>query len=181
MNTKKFAQAVLLSMLLVSALLLGGCSQPEIGDHEIMEEHEITVDYLSGEYAQQLLRDGGEEILGTIEIKKEANDKYELTVHSMVIVESSITDEGYYIADKNLAKTVPLDADARVTYIKSDKEGPEVIPLADFINLVGRDTEASRREKEGAPDSDTAVQKLYDVYIIGDHALMLLARELPGA
>ena len=90
MNTKKFAQAVLLSMLLVSALLLGGCSQPEIGDHDIMEEPEITVDYLSGEYAQQLLRDGGEEILGTIE-------------------------------------------------------------------------------------------KLYDVYIIGDHALMLLARELPGA
>ena len=95
----------------------------------------------------------------------------------MVIVESSITDEGYYVADKNLSETVPLDSEARVTYIRDKKKGPQVMDLDKFIARVQKDT-ASR---ESSSDSDSEEEKLYDVYIIGGSALMILARELPDA
>lgn len=172
MKKKRFAGPLILSIVLVLALLLPGCGE-KAGDYD-MEEPELTVEYLSGEYAEQLLRDGGEETLGTISIDEdeEREGRYNLTVNSMVIVESSITDEGYYIADKNVSTTVPLDSEARVTYIKNEKDGPQILELNEFIQLVREDQQtAASSEKE----------KLYDVYIIGGNALMLLARELPDA
>lgn len=172
MKKKRFAGPLILSIILVLAALLPGCGQ-KTDDYDIMEEMEepeLTVEYLSGEYAQQLLRDGGEERLGTISIDQDENGKYSLTVNSMVIVESSITDEGYYIADKNISETFPLDQEARVTYIKKKSEGPQVTELDEFISLVQEDAQAASGSEE---------EKLYDVYIIGGSALMLLARELP--
>lgn len=147
-----------------------------------MEEPEITLEYLSGEYADQILRDGGEDTLGTIEITSKGKDDsvksegaLSLTIHSMVIVESSITDEGYYIADKNLSSTVPLSPDAYVTYIKSREKGPEVIPFKEFIHLVQKDAE---KQKDNGLEPGN--EKLYQVYIIGDTAVMILAKELPN-
>ena len=92
----------------------------------------------------------------------------------MVIVESSYDKDGYYVADKNLSTTVPLDSEARVTYIKDKKKGPEVMELGAFIEKVQKDAKS-----EDFSDPDT--EKLYDVYIIGGNALMLLAKEMPDA
>ncbi len=175
MKKKRFAQVLVLLLAFLLTVFLPGCGQ-DAGDYDVMEEPEITVEYLSGEYADQILRDGGEQVLGTIEIQKESEDEYALTVHSMVIVESSITGDGYYIADKNLSNTVPLDSEARVTYIKSKKKGPQVMDLAEFIKLVQQDAAAGNGDA-----SDSGNEKLYDVYIIGGNALMILAKELPDA
>ena len=180
MKKKRFTWIFVLIMALVLAFALAGCGQ-DSGEDELMdelEEPEITVKYLSGEYADQILRDGGEKVLGTISFESTGEGKYDLTVNSMVIVESSITDEGYYIADKNLSTTVPLDSDARVTYIKKKEKGPEVRTLDKFIDRVQKDAAAQAE----SPDSDLTDEdaKLYDVYIIGEKALMILARELPG-
>ena len=178
MKKRQFTLLMVL-VLLFCVLPLSGCGQ-ESGDEELMDElaePKITVKYLSGEYADQILKDGGEKVLGTISIEDDGNGDYDLTVNSMVIVESSITDEGYYIADKNLSETVPLDSEARVTYIRDKKKGPQVMDLDKFIARVQKDT-ASR---ESSSDSDSEEEKLYDVYIIGGSALMILARELPDA
>ena len=178
MKKRQFTLLMVL-VLLFCSLTLSSCGQNS-GDEELMDElaePEITVKYLSGEYADQILKDGGEKVLGTISIDEAGNGDYDLTVNSMVIVESSITDEGYYVADKNLSETDPLDSEARVTYIRDKKKGPQVMDLDKFIARVQKDT-ASR---ESSSDSDSEEEKLYDVYIIGGSALMILARELPDA
>lgn len=169
MKQKKFAW-VLVMVLVLSVSLLAGCGQEEHGD--ILEEPEITVDYLSGEYADQLLRDGGEKQLAAIRINEERDGRYSLTMESMVIVESSYAEDGYYVADKNLSSTVSLDSEARVTYISKKKSGPKVIALEDFIKKAIKDAPS---EKFSDPDKE----KLYDVYTIDGTALMLLAKEMP--
>lgn len=179
MKKERFTWVFVLFMVLILALALPGCGQNS-NEKELMdelEEPEITVKYLSGEYADQILRDGGEKVLGTISLENIGEEKYELTVNSMVIVESSITDEGYYIADKNLSSTVPLDSEACVTYIQDKEKGPQVMKLDKFINRVQNDTAAQAESSDSdLTDENT---KLYDVYIIGGKALMILAKELP--
>lgn len=171
MKIKKFAGLFALSAALVLTVSLAGCTSGG-ANRDIMEEPEITVEYLSGEYADQIIRDGGEDTLGTISIEQGEEGTYHLTVNSMVIVESSITDEGYYIADKNISTTVPLASDARVTYIKDKKSGPQVVELDKFIEMVQKDSQTEPEPGE---------EHLYEVYIIGGDALMILAKELPGA
>lgn len=171
MKGKNFIWLIVLTMVLSFAIFLSGCGG-QSGDHDNLEEPEISVEYLSGEFAQQLLRDGGEEMLGTVDITKEKDGTYFLTIRSMAIVENSAYDGGYYIADKNLTKEVPLDSEARATYIKSKKSGPQVMKLDQFIKAVQDDNRSS--------DSKNSDEKLYKVYIIGGNALMLLAEELPG-
>lgn len=168
MKKKYLAKILELSLAAALAITLSGCSK----DRDIMEEPDITVEYLSGEYAEQILRDGGEEMLGTISIDKNGDNTYSLTVNSMLVVESDITDEGYYVADKNISTTVPLDSDARVTYIRDEESGPEVIELEEFIELTQNDTSDPLEEGN---------EKLYEVYTVGDNALMVLAKELPDA
>lgn len=181
MKKKRFTWLFVLFVALILAVPLTGCGQ-EGNEEKLMdelEEPEITVKYLSGEYADQILRDGGEKILGTISLENTGEEKYELTVNSMVIVESSITDEGYYIADKNLSTTVPLDSEARVTYIKDKEKGPEVMKLNRFIDRVQNDTAAQAESSDS--DLTDENMKLYDVYIIGGNVLMILAQELPNS
>lgn len=174
MKRNSFAPALILAMIFAFCLFLTGCEE-DPGEHDNLEEPEITVEYLSGEYAEQLLRDGGESTLGTIEIEKDPDGACSLTVHSMVIVESSISDDGYYVADKNISNTVPLSSQAMATYIKSPDGAPEVMDLETFISKVQKDGEkAASKNKDSEPP-----EKLYNVYIIGGSALLLLAKELP--
>lgn len=164
MKKRILTGVTILSLAVFLTVTMSGCIKTN-GD---MEEPDITVEYLSGEYADQLIRDGGECTLGTISITKDG-DIYTATVNSMVIVESSLSDEGYYVADKNISSTVSLDPEARVTYIRDKENGPEIISLDEFIRLTFDDTEPLEEGNE----------KLYDVYTVGDDVMMILAKELP--
>ena len=55
-----------LIFILTSSLLLS-CSSNQSGS--TIDEPEITISYLKGEYSEQLLRDGAEHVFGTIDIK----------------------------------------------------------------------------------------------------------------
>lgn len=173
MKQTRFTTISILSMVFILALFLSGCHDQD-KDNDVLDEPEITVEYLSGEYAEQILRDGGEETLGMIALEKAPDGNFSITVNSMVIVESSITDEGYYVADKNISSTVPLETEAYVTYIRSPDKGPEVLAMNEFANLVQRD---SQELKTGGVQPGE--EKLYQVYIIGGRAVMILAKELP--
>lgn len=161
MNRKILAGILALSIVVFAAFSLTGCNK----QHDIIEEPDITVEYLSGEYADQLLRDGGECTLGTISTSKDG-EVYTATINSMVIVESDSEDDGYYIADKNVSTTASLDSNTRITYIDDEDATPKIVTLEEFVT---------------SNDSDSASggQKLYDIYTMGDSVLMILAKELP--
>lgn len=165
MKKKILAGVTALSLAALLAVTMSGCGRSQ----DDIEEPDITEEYLSGEYADQLLRDGGECTLGTISISKDG-DSYTATINSMVIVESSMSDEGYYVADKNISTTVNLDPEARITYIKEVGEAPEVITLDELVEFSADDTDPLEEGNE----------KLYDVYTVGDDAMMILAKELPN-
>jgi len=158
----------LITVLIITILVftVTGCSD----QRDIMEEPEITVEYLTGEYADQLIRDGSETILGTVSVDKTDDGIYSLTVNSMLVVESEADDEGYYIADKNISGTYNIASDARVTYIGDSGNDPQVVTLDEFIELTDADTSDPLEEGN---------EELYDVYIIDNNALMIIAKELP--
>ena len=160
----RFTAAVLSLILILS---FSGCGRV---DNTIAEPDEITSEYLYGEYAEQLIRDGAEVTTGCVSVDTDENGTYSITVADMVVVESDITDAGYYVADANMSNTIPLDAEARITYIKESGSEPEVISVDELKNIVN--DENFDPLKEGN-------EKLFDVYNISGSVVMVLAKELP--
>ena len=164
MTRKHLTRITALLLALLLCICMSGCGQ---NGSTIEEPDEITVEYLTGEYADQLTRDGATVTLGTVALTG-TNGTYNITVESMVIVESDITDEGYYIADKNVSETVPLDPTARITYLGED--GAQIISIEEFAEIV---------TGENYDPLEVGNEQLYDVYTIGGNAVLLLAKELP--
>ena len=146
---------------------LAGCGGK---DNTLEAPEEITVEYLEGEYAEQLIRDGAEITLGTVYLDSDENGNYTATVNEMVIVESDMTEYGYYIADKNISETLPLVSEAGITYIGEDTASPAVVSVEDFSEIVN--SENYDPLKEGS-------EQLYEVYSIGGSVQLIMAKELP--
>ena len=157
--------AALLALILI--LSFGGCGRV---DNTIAEPDEITAEYLYGEYAEQLVRDGAEVTTGTVMIETDGSGVYSITVENMVIVESDITDAGYYVADTNVSETTPLDPEARIAYISEAGAEPEVITVDELMDIVTAD---------GFEPLEEGNEKLFDVYTISGSAVMALAKEMP--
>lgn len=146
---------------------LAGCGNK---DNSLDTPIEITLEYLEGEYTEQLIRDGAEITLGTVYLTSDDKGNYAVTTNEMVIVESDISDSGYYIADKNLSKTASLVPEASITYIGEDASEPEIISAEEFADIVNSDSYDPL--KEGS-------EQLYEVYSIGGNVQLIMAKELP--
>ena len=144
-----------LLLCLFSVLLLAGCGEEKSGS--TISEPEITGDYLAEEYSQQLITDGAETMLGSVDIEKDGNS-YKVHIAEKEVVPSSDYEEGYYIADTNVSKDVTLGEDQRIACLH---DGELVVETADhFI-------------KEHANDSE----QLYTVYLMGDSAELILGTD----
>jgi hypothetical protein len=78
------------------------------------------VDYMSTDYVDQLLRDGAQTLVGTIEISG-ADDNYTVAVAEKKVVPNKNYDEGYYIADKNMTGTYPLGSDMGILVMEDGR------------------------------------------------------------
>ena len=157
--------AVLLALIFI--LSFGGCGRV---DNTIAEPDEITAEYLYGEYAEQLIRDGAEITTGTVLVETDGNGLYSMTVEQMAIVESDITEAGYYVADTNISETTLLDPEARITYISETGAEPEIVTVDELMGIV---------TDNGFDPLEEGNEKLFDVYTMGDSVVMALVKELP--
>lgn len=148
----KWVLILLAFILSVSALT--GCGEDKSGS--TIDEPEITTDYLSDEYADQLKTDGAETILGFVVLEKNDDSSYTAHISEQEIVVNSSYDEGYYIADTNVTVDAGLGMDARMTCI-IDGEA-QVVTADEFIKYNGEDS-----------------LQLYSVYMMGDSAELILA------
>ena len=158
-----------LIFILTSSLLLS-CSSNQSGS--TIDEPEITISYLKGEYSEQLLRDGAEHVFGTIDIKMsdDGSSVDEIVIHAKEYVEDANYENGYYIADKNKAYITHMPDEARTTYKVDGETEPKILPPSEFIAAVNKDYALHESDI-----SDFRESKLYDFYLIEDQILLVLA------
>ena len=155
MKKLKGSRVLLLVIFTLSILLLTGCGEEQSGN--TIDEPEITVDYLTEEYADQLITDGAETIMGFVTIEK-SDDSYIAHIRQQEVVPNSNYEEGYYIADTNVSKDASLGSDARITCVIDGE--PSVVTADQFIE-----------------NNDEDSQQLYNVYLLGASAELILSVE----
>lgn len=144
----------ILAVFILSVLLITGCGEDKSGN--TIKEPEITVDYLTEEYAQQLKTDGAETLMGFVELEKNDDGSCSVHVEEQEIVPNSDYEEGYYIADTNVSRDATLGDDARMTSFIDDD--PQIVNIDEFVN-----------------SGSDGGEQLYTVYFMGDSAELILA------
>ena len=167
---KKSSLAIITAAVICIAVFIISCTGP----HNTIDEPEITVKYLTGEYADQLVRDGASVVFGSIELTEAEDGSTVVHIKEKEFVEDASEPNGFYIADKNLNSEYPLANEARATFFPVGENVSTAMGASEFI-------EATRQayEELGAGNPDYAAYTLYDIYIMGDQVELLLARYIP--
>ena len=102
--------ALLLALMTIS-IGFAGCGNN-------LSEPDITVDYLQGEFAEMLEKDGADIIIGSVDILEE-NDTYKARITEKQVV-SNDSKEGYYLAETNNLYERVIGSDCRIVYFNGD-------------------------------------------------------------
>ncbi len=165
-------RTLFLMLSLVIAISMSGCDNPKkIGS--TYEEPEITVEYLSTEYVNQLIRDGATQFFGSIEISTDDNGNPFVTIAEKELVMEEAHPKGYYIADKNLESTYPLSFEARTTHLSGETSIANIMTSENFVKAVASDKKIAAQKT-----SKESMLKFYDIYVIGDQIELILAHYL---
>jgi len=149
---------IIICAAFVTVALTTGCgeSMDQMGD-----EPDFTADFLSGEYAAQLIKDGALVIFGVITaITEDEDGVITVEISEREYVEAQNHPDGYFIADKNLDSIHYLSSEASATFIPGGLTIPRAMKVDEFISVSHED-------------------RLYDVYIMGEQIELLIARYLP--
>ena len=142
---KRSTLLYLILPIMCITLVLAGCTTKD-SDEDYGEAYDV--DYMTTEYVDQLIRDGAETLVGTVEIAGEEDD-YDVTVVEKKVVVNDNYEDGYYIADKNVSGVYPLGSDMGIL---CNEDGQlKAITADEFIQNHSGDAES-----------------LYTVYLIGD-------------
>jgi len=139
-----------------SLFVMTGCGEEKSGN--TISEPELTVEYLSEDYAQQLINDGAEVTVGYVTITDDGGS-YSVNITEKEVVANEDYDEGYYIADTNVTKVGSLGLDARI--ICHHDDGHEIVTAGDYI----------------ATHSESP-EHLYKVYMLGSSVELIVAAEV---
>lgn len=153
---KRLGLIITLTLLCSLSLVLTGCGEKKSGN--TISEPELTVEYLSEDYSQQLVNDGAEVTVGYVSITDDGGS-YSVNVTEKEVVASEDYDEGYYIADTNVTKVGTLGLDARIVCHHDD--GHVIATAADFIAA-----------------HDESPEHLYEVYMLGSSVELIVAAEV---
>lgn len=163
MKITRTIMCVGLIFVLVLATLLVGCrDNNQIGS--TVDEPEITVEYLEGDYVKQLLRDGAEHIFGNIIISKDEEESIVLNIEAKEFVKDSGHPNGFYIEDRNYSLSAVLSPEARCTFLSGDVSLPQIMSTEQFVEAYNKDADEN---------------KLYDMYIMGDQIELILEKYIP--
>ena len=167
---KKLGALIIILAAVYIIVFASGCT----GTHNTIDEPDITAEYLSGEYAAQLVRDGALVIFGSIEIIEDEDGTILVYVDEKEYVEDADQPNGFYIADKNLDSTYQLSYESRATFLPGGSSTPEAMYADEFVGAATRDN-----IEFGADNPGYSEYKLYDIYIMGDQIELLIARYIP--
>lgn len=156
----------LLAISLVIPISLSGCGKPIDQDAP-----EITIDYLYNGYVDQLLSDGAEKVIGSIELSKDENEEIIVTVHPKELVADEKEESGYRVVSYAANRVFILPSHSYCTFISnSDDDTPELLATEDFFTAVN---ESYEKNGDFTEYGDFI---LYDIYVLDDQVLLILAR-----
>lgn len=156
MKKKKMLLWTVVFVCMAFAFVLSGCSDSE---DEYTDDSEFTLEYVEGDYAEQLMADGAKTTLGSVKISQEETDQgiqYHLNIVGKEIVLNSDYEDGYYIAETNAIEECGVGGFAKFVYL--DKNGEKIVG----------DAAGFMENHADEPD------QLYTVYCINGNAELLL-------
>jgi len=156
----------LFAILLILPLILSGCGIPKDKDAP-----EITVDYLNHGYADQLISDGAEKIIGSIELSKNENEEMIVTVHQKELIPDENEESGYRILSYAANQEYSLPSHAYCTFHTGKKsDSSEILSPEEFLTAIQEDY------KNNGGFSEYGDSILYDIYVLDDQIQLTLAR-----
>lgn len=154
-------------LVLFTATTLFGCGA--MGNEDTPE---ITPQYLEGDYAQQLMNDGAEKLLGSIALNKGDSGDIEMILHPKEIVEDDTQAGGFRIDSFALNRTFVIPDQAYITFLpKGESKDPQILTPSQFYTAVNEEY-----KEYNTNFSDYGDHKLYDVYALDSQVLLILAR-----
>lgn len=145
---KRSSKLLLIFTIVGITLVLASCSSENSDQDFGNDGGEYDVEFMATEYPEQLLRDGANTVIGTVEITGSGDD-FSVTVDQKKVVANDNYEDGYYIADRNITQTYPLGSDLGI--LVEEENGLAVCTAEEFME-----------DKAGDTDS------LYTIYLIGD-------------
>ena len=169
---KKTAIALCLFLLLSVPLSLLGCRSNLSGGTYI--EPEITVSYLTGDFAKQLTRDGAVKKFGVIKsITAKGNGYYLLKVDGKEFVNDTGQPNGYYIADLNMEYDITISPTVRSVFL------PKIAPDLTTFFLTSVDFVTALKDDQRGMNQGYLDSQFFYFYIMYDACELIIQQYIP--
>jgi hypothetical protein len=159
-----------IGIIICAVAFAAGCA----GGQKTEDDPEMTVEHLIGEYTAQLIRDGAEVIFGSIDLAEDDDGAIIINITEKEYVEDPNQPNGFYIAYKNLESSYQLSPEAMATFLPDGSRTPQVLEADRFVEAVERDADVFVSD-----NPEYKEYKLYDIYVMYDQIMLLLARYIP--
>lgn len=176
MKIGRSRQALILLLIVLSVMWFGGCSKSGLVGNTYVEP-ELTVDYLTADYAQQLIRDGADKKFGKIEnIIDNGDGSYMITVDEKQFVTDMNQPNGFYIADRNLTYDLYLASNARTVFYPGGDSAKAVFyeHPKQFLDALQAD-----RTEFGASNPDYQDFQLFYFYVMKNEVVLVTQQYIP--
>lgn len=162
----------ILTMML--SVVMTGCHVKNQNGFTV-DEPDITLEYLEGEYVEQLIRDGAEHLFGNIEIIKGDDGSTEINIITKELVTDSINGGKTLIEDRNYEISYPLSEEARCTFLQGGVSVPQILSAYKFVEQY----ESSLKQDLPVQGDNSEYLMYYDLYIMNDQIELILAKYIP--
>ena len=176
-----------LVIVLVAAAIMGCQISNKSG--LTVDEPEITVDYLEGDYVKQLIRDGAEHVFGKISMSEDAEGNMIMNIKAMEYVADDSSEKGYYLEDRNMNFSYGVDSEARCTFISGSVSLPQIVTADKFYENIKKLMKSSQEQPQedlDNPEDPEGTQnqekenfvedRYFDIYVMGDQVELVLEK-----
>jgi len=173
---------VLIILFILTIALFSGCAgnngQGVIEPYEAIEmiEIELSVEHLTGEYAQYLRENGANVILGSIDLREHEDGVVRVYITEKEYIYDPDHPSGYRIiesyADEELIYY--LASDAKGTFLLKDEGITQAMAYDEFVDAVWQDFFDTASEP-----LEYQQDRIYYIYIVEGEIKLLIAREMP--
>ena len=143
---KNYAASRLSRILLIVLVFALAVSFTGCGGQKHKNEPEITVEYLQGEYVEQLIRDGADVVFGTLDVTGSADSTpledseeapvtlTQFTINAKEYVTDESAENGYYIADRNKSYITYAGPETRIAFDFAGTGTLDIVTIDEFVN-----------------------------------------------